>query len=81
MSPPPRNGRPPATAAPRGAARTSRRAPVELPHELRQFARAADGTTGRRETVRAQDLYVRTAPPGAWTGTLYKGRTFTVESK
>ncbi|MFF7215963.1 hypothetical protein ACFZAU_36405 [Streptomyces sp. NPDC008238] len=44
-------------------------------------ARAADGTVGRRETVCAQDLYVRTAPLGAWTGTLYKGQTFTVESK
>ncbi|MDX3073653.1 hypothetical protein ACIP98_05210 [Streptomyces sp. NPDC088354] len=44
-------------------------------------ARAADGTIGRRETVCAQDLYVRTAPGGAWTGTLYTGQTFTVESK
>ncbi|WP_405891769.1 hypothetical protein OG612_09320 [Streptomyces sp. NBC_01527] len=44
-------------------------------------AQAANGTIGRRETVCAQDLYVRTDPGGAWTGTLYKGQTFTVESK
>ncbi|MFG2625863.1 hypothetical protein [Streptomyces sp. NPDC048473] len=44
-------------------------------------AEAANGTVGRRETVCAQDLYVRTDPGGAWMGTLYKGQTFTVESK
>lgn len=44
-------------------------------------AQAANGTIGRRETVCAQDLYVRTAPVGAWMGTLYQGQTFTVESK
>jgi hypothetical protein len=42
-------------------------------------AQAADGTVGVRETVCAQDLYVRTAPLGAWTGTLYQGQTFLVE--
>ncbi|RAJ29657.1 hypothetical protein K353_06612 [Kitasatospora sp. SolWspMP-SS2h] len=42
-------------------------------------AAAANGTVGHRETVCAQDLYVRTAPGGAWTGTLYTGQTFTVE--
>lgn len=42
-------------------------------------ALAAGGTVGQRETVCAQDLYVRTAPGGAWTGTLYTGQTFTVE--
>ncbi|MFF9769121.1 hypothetical protein ACF1GT_21375 [Streptomyces sp. NPDC014636] len=44
-------------------------------------AAAANGTIGVRETVCADDLYVRTAPLGAWTGTLYKGQTFLVESK
>jgi hypothetical protein len=44
-------------------------------------ASAADGTIGVRETVCAQDLYVRTAPGGAWMGTLYYGQTFLVESK
>jgi hypothetical protein len=44
-------------------------------------AQAADGTVGVRETVCAQDLYVRTDPGGAWTGTLYYGQTFLVESK
>ncbi|MFC8257396.1 hypothetical protein ACFUNF_07080 [Streptomyces sp. NPDC057291] len=44
-------------------------------------AQAANGTIGQRETVCAQDLYVRMDPGGAWTGTLYKGQTFTVESK
>ncbi|MFH8738579.1 MULTISPECIES: hypothetical protein [unclassified Streptomyces] len=44
-------------------------------------ALAANGTIGERETVCANDLYVRTAPLGAWTGTLYKGQTFLVESK
>ncbi|MGV9563605.1 hypothetical protein [Streptomyces sp. NPDC003480] len=29
----------------------------------------------------ADDLYVRTDPGGAWTGTLHKGQTFLVESK
>jgi hypothetical protein len=42
-------------------------------------AHAADGTVGVRETVCAQDLYVRTAPVGAWMGTLYQGQTFQVE--
>lgn len=42
-------------------------------------ASAADGTVGVRETVCAQDLYVRTAPLGAWMGTLYQGQTFLVE--
>ncbi|WP_411086030.1 hypothetical protein [Streptomyces sp. 061-3] len=44
-------------------------------------AQAANGTICQRETVCAQDLYVRPDPGGAWTGTLYKGQTFTVESK
>ena len=44
-------------------------------------ALAANGTIGERETVCANDLYVRTAPLGAWMGTLYKGQTFLVESK
>jgi hypothetical protein len=42
-------------------------------------AQAANGTVGVRETVCAEDLYVRTEPLGAWMGTLYKGQTFTVE--
>lgn len=43
-------------------------------------ATAADGTAGQRETVCAQDLFVRvTAPHGAWMGTLYRGQTFLVE--
>jgi hypothetical protein len=42
-------------------------------------AQAADGTVGVRETVCAQDLYVRTEPLGAWMGTLYQGQTFLVE--
>jgi hypothetical protein len=42
-------------------------------------ASAADGTVGVRETVCAQDLYVRTEPVGAWMGTLYQGQTFLVE--
>ncbi|WP_037914129.1 hypothetical protein [Actinacidiphila yeochonensis] len=42
-------------------------------------ASAADGTLGVRETVCAQDLDLRTAPLGAWQGTLYKGQTFLVE--
>jgi hypothetical protein len=42
-------------------------------------AGAADGTVGVRETVCAQDLYVRTQPLGAWMGTLYQGQTFLVE--
>lgn len=42
-------------------------------------AGAADGTVGVRETVCAQDLYVRTEPLGAWTGTLFQGQTFLVE--
>ncbi|MEU6405778.1 hypothetical protein [Streptomyces sp. NPDC046985] len=44
-------------------------------------AQAANGTVGVRETVCAQDLFVRTDPGGAWTGTLSKGQTFLVESK
>ncbi|MER6121020.1 hypothetical protein E6R60_15375 [Streptomyces sp. A0642] len=44
-------------------------------------AQAANGTLGERETVCAQDLFVRTAPLGAWMGTLYHGQTFLVESK
>ncbi|MET8810571.1 hypothetical protein ABZW47_01075 [Streptomyces sp. NPDC004549] len=42
---------------------------------------AANGTVGTRETVCAQDLFVRTDPGGAWMGTLSKGQTFLVESK
>lgn len=42
-------------------------------------AGAAGGTVGVRETVCAQDLYVRTEPVGAWTGTLFQGQTFLVE--
>ncbi|WP_222723732.1 hypothetical protein [Streptomyces sp. t39] len=43
-------------------------------------AYSADGTVGQRETVCAQDLFVRvTAPHGAWMGTLYRGQTFLVE--
>ncbi|MEU6577619.1 hypothetical protein [Streptomyces sp. NPDC046805] len=44
-------------------------------------AQAANGTVGQRETVCAEDLFVRTDPGGAWMGTLYKGQTFLVESK
>ncbi|HZG04386.1 MAG TPA: hypothetical protein VE546_12565 [Streptomyces sp.] len=45
-------------------------------------AHAANGTIGVRETVCAQDLYVRVAPnDGAWMGTLYRGQTFLVEAK
>ncbi|MGK5520934.1 hypothetical protein ACSNN9_16465 [Micromonospora sp. URMC 107] len=40
---------------------------------------AANGTIGQRETVCAQDLFVRTDPNGAWMGTLYRGQTFLVE--
>ena len=40
------------------------------------------GTIGVRETVCAQDLYVRTEPnDGPWTGTLFKGQTFLVEGR
>ncbi|MGW2839486.1 hypothetical protein ACWCWD_16990 [Streptomyces sp. NPDC001493] len=43
-------------------------------------AAAANGTAGQRETVCAEDLFVRvTAPNGAWMGTLYRGQTFLVE--
>ncbi|MCX5401732.1 hypothetical protein [Streptomyces sp. NBC_00102] len=43
-------------------------------------AAAADGTAGQRETVCAEDLFVRvSAPHGAWMGTLYRGQTFLVE--
>lgn len=43
-------------------------------------AGAANGTVGERETVCANDLFVRvTAPHGAWLGTLYRGQTFLVE--
>lgn len=41
----------------------------------------SNGTIGERETVCAQDLFVRTDPGGAWMGTLYQGQTFQVESK
>jgi hypothetical protein len=40
------------------------------------------GTIGKRETICATDLFVRTDPgTGAWMGTLYKGQTFLVESR
>jgi hypothetical protein len=42
-------------------------------------ASAANGTVGQRETVCAQSLSVRTAPGGAWMGTLTKPQTFDVE--
>lgn len=42
-------------------------------------ASAASGTIGVRETVCANDLYVRTDPGGAWMGTLDAGQTFLVE--
>ncbi|GIF73052.1 hypothetical protein [Asanoa siamensis] len=42
-------------------------------------AAADNGTVGVRETVCAQDLFVRTTPNGAWMGTLYQGQTFLVE--
>ncbi|HWB37605.1 MAG TPA: hypothetical protein VHA75_16445 [Rugosimonospora sp.] len=42
-------------------------------------ASAANGTIGVRETVCANDLYVRTDPGGAWMGTLDAGQTFLVE--
>lgn len=42
-------------------------------------AHAANGTIGVRETVCANDLYVRTEPNGAWMGTLYRGQTFLVK--
>ncbi len=43
-------------------------------------ATAANGTVGERETVCANDLFVRvTAPHGAWLGTLTRGQTFLVE--
>jgi hypothetical protein len=42
-------------------------------------AQAANGTIGVRETVCAQDLFVRTEPNGAWMGTLYQGQTFQVD--
>ena len=42
-------------------------------------AQAANGRIGVRETVCAQDLFVRTEPNGAWMGTLYKGQTFLVK--
>lgn len=42
-------------------------------------ARAANGTIGVRETVCANDLFVRTEPNGAWMGTLYQGQTFLVK--
>ena len=42
-------------------------------------AQAANGRTGVRETVCAQDLFVRTDPGGAWMGTLTSGQTFLVE--
>ncbi|MFE8599369.1 hypothetical protein KYC5002_28135 [Archangium violaceum] len=43
------------------------------------YARARMGV---RQSVCAQDLYVRVAPnDGAWTGTLKYGETFTPESR
>lgn len=42
-------------------------------------AQAANGTVGERETVCAQSLAVRTAPLGAWMGTLTYPQTFYVE--
>lgn len=42
-------------------------------------ASAANGRIGVRETVCAQDLFVRTQPNGAWMGTLFRGQTFLVE--
>ncbi len=42
-------------------------------------ALAANGTVGVRETVCAQSLAVRTAPLGAWMGTLYHPQTFLVK--
>jgi uncharacterized protein YgiM (DUF1202 family) len=42
----------------------------------------ANGTIGKRETVCAEDLYVRVGPgDAAWMGTLLKGQTFQVESR
>jgi hypothetical protein len=42
-------------------------------------ALAANGTPGKRETVCADSLYVRTKPGGAFLGTLYRPQTFAVE--
>ncbi|MDT0377372.1 hypothetical protein RM572_01110 [Streptomyces sp. DSM 42041] len=42
-------------------------------------AGAADGTVGQRETVCADSLFVRTAPVGAWMGTLHNPQTFLVK--
>jgi hypothetical protein len=42
-------------------------------------AQAANGRIGVRETVCANDLFVRTSPGGAWMGTLHSGETFLVE--
>ena len=42
-------------------------------------ASAANGRIGVRETVCAQDLFVRTSPGGAWMGTLHNPETFLVE--
>jgi hypothetical protein len=42
-------------------------------------ASAANGRIGVRETVCAQDLFVRTSPGGAWMGTLHTPETFLVE--
>ncbi|HET8642489.1 MAG TPA: hypothetical protein VFM37_11155 [Pseudonocardiaceae bacterium] len=41
-------------------------------------AQAGYADVGQRETVCAQTLSVRTAPGGAWLGTLYQGQTFYV---
>jgi hypothetical protein len=47
-----------------------------------EVGKNANGTIGVRETVCANDLFVRTAPgTGPWMGTLYKGQTFLVESR
>jgi len=43
-------------------------------------AKAANGTIGQRETVCADDLYLRTQPNnGAFDGTLVRGETFLVK--
>ena len=41
-------------------------------------AQAGYADVGQRETVCATNLSVRTAPLGAWLGTLYQGQTFLV---
>jgi hypothetical protein len=42
-------------------------------------ASADNGTVGERETVCAESLAVRTAPVGAWMGTLTHPQTFLVK--